>query len=224
MAMLSKEIAITLPAMLLLYDMFFLERGKGTVNGKKALRPFYSPYLVLFGIGIGYLLVRKLFYGAAVTLHYREGLIDHLLKEIQVWIAYIKLWTFPVGLSAVHDITLTASTSSIGTILSFLFLAGIGALAYYLYRNGQKSWRAASFFILWFFITLIPTSIIPLVAVLQENRGYLPGVAFAVIAAVVIERVPLLSGNKGGKTETAFLCNDFDNFRRNHLFFQPCSG
>lgn len=199
MAMLSKEIAITLPVMLLLYDMFFLERGKGFVNGKKALRHFYSLYLVLFGIGISYLLVRKLFYGAAVALHYREGFIDHLLKEFQVWGAYIRLWTFPAGLSAVHNITLTVSISSIGTILSFLFLAGIGALAYYLYRNGQKSWRVASFFTLWFFITLIPTSIIPLVAVLQENRGYLPGVAFAVIAAVVIERVPLLSGNKGGR-------------------------
>jgi len=41
-----------------------------------------------------------------------------------------------------------------------------------------------SFMVFWFFVVMLPTSIISLNVLLQENRGYLSAVSFAVIAGI----------------------------------------
>ena len=56
----------------------------------------------------------------------------------------------------------------------------------YLARLREHHWRVVSFFMSWFFIVLLPTTIIPLNAIFQENRGYLAIVSFAVFAGVII--------------------------------------
>ena len=44
----------------------------------------------------------------------------------------------------------------------------------------------ASFFVIWFFVTLLPTTLIPLNDPFQENRGYLAGVSLVGIIAVAM--------------------------------------
>src|SRR3989304_949053 len=87
----------------------------------------------------------------------------------------------PAGLTSDHDIRLSGTIYDASVILSGASILIILGIAYLLFRSGGK-WRVLSFFILWFFITLLPTTIIPLNAVLQENRGYLAGVVFVVVA------------------------------------------
>lgn len=66
------------------------------------------------------------------------------------------------------------------TIFSFSAIVLLLAVAMMLY----KRWRIASFFILWFFIILLPSSsIIPLKDVIFEHRLYLPSLAFYFIFA-----------------------------------------
>ncbi len=177
LAMLTKEIAITLPFILFLYDFYFL---RGSLRKYLA----YLPYVLL--VIVPYLAYRMMVYGHIVggTRPYMQN----MLTQTTVLLKYIQLMFLPVGLTIEHDIK-SAGTILNGTVIVaiLLFLLVI-ASAYVLFRL-VREWRVVSFFILWFFITLLPTTVIPLNAILQENRGYLGAIVFAVIAGVVISRI-----------------------------------
>ena len=79
-----------------------------------------------------------------------------------------------------HSITLPV-------ILSGSLVLIYAAVSLYLAFLKQSRWRIISFFMLWFFIVILPTTIIPLNIIFQENRGYLTVVSFTVIAGMVIE-------------------------------------
>ena len=101
--------------------------------------------------------------------------MQNMLTQATVLLKYIQLMFLPVGLTIEHDIK-SAGTILNGTVIvSILLLLLVIASAYVLFRLGRE-WRIVSFFILWFFITLLPTTVIPLNAILQENRGYLGGI------------------------------------------------
>ncbi|MBI5756812.1 MAG: tetratricopeptide repeat protein [Nitrospirae bacterium] len=209
LAMLTKEIAITLPVMLFLYDCYYppllssphkggrekesryllpdLDRPKGL---SLLLRATYSlsylPYILL--VIIPYLAYRSLVYGS-IAGSWNRDLYTNLLTQSKVLLKYLQLLFFPSGLTIEHDIRISSvffDTAVIITIVSILVIIGI---AYLLFRLGGI-WKLVSFFIPWFFITLLPTTLIPLNAILQENRGYLAGIAFAVFAGICISKLP----------------------------------
>ncbi len=79
-------------------------------------------------------------------------------------------------------------------IVSLFIHAAIIALAIYLFiksrEKGRGRGRVASFFILWFFIILSPTtSFVPIADVIFEHRLYLPSLAYAVILIICLEAV-----------------------------------
>ena len=176
LAMLTKEIAITLPFMLFLYDFYFL---RGSLRRYLA----YLPYVLL--VIVPYLAYRIVVYGHIVggTRPYMQN----MLTQTTVLLKYIQLMFLPVGLTIEHDIKSAGTILNATVIVAILLLLLVIAATYVLFRLGRE-WRIVSFFILWFFITLLPTTVIPLNAILQENRGYLGGIVFAVIAGVVISR------------------------------------
>jgi len=188
LAMLTKEIAITLPIVLFLYDFYFHRQQDG-IN--RHIASSYSrylphlPYIIL--IIVPYLLYRISVYGSIVgggTRHY----LANFLTQPKVLLKYIQLMFLPAGLTIEHDIRLSASMADITVILSIASVLILLIMVYLLFRMGRER-RMLSFFILWFFITLLPTTIIPLNAVLQENRGYLAGVMSAVIAGWALTRL-----------------------------------
>lgn len=186
LAMLTKEVAITLPVIFLLYDLYFSE---GQTEGHKRLPATrylsYAPFIFL--IIAPYLLFRILVYGHIVGGDTRNY-VSNFLVQPKVLLNYIQLLFFPYGLTIEHDIRLLDTFFNATVILSFLSVLIILCMVYFLFRLGRE-WKVLSFFILWFFITLLPTTIIPLNAVLQENRGYLAGIVFAVFAGVCISRL-----------------------------------
>ncbi|MBI5756051.1 MAG: tetratricopeptide repeat protein [Nitrospirae bacterium] len=81
--------------------------------------------------------------------------------------------------------------------LLLIIIMAIGILVIYSrsilsYGLSYGLWRMVSFFIFWFFIVLAPTTIIPLESILQENRGYLAAISFAVILATLLSRISSL--------------------------------
>ncbi len=201
LAMLTKEIAITLPIILFLYDFYFhrqqdvkiMHISSSSSSSYRYLLPATRylqllPYIIL--IIVPYLLYRISVYGSIVGGGTRNYLTNFLTQP-KVLLKYIQLMFVPSGLTIEHNIRLSASLSDITVILSFASILIILFIAYLLFRMGRmgREWRMLSFFILWFFITLLPTTIIPLNAVLQENRGYLAGVMSAVIAGWAFSRL-----------------------------------
>ena len=182
LAMLTKEVAITLPVVLLIYDFYFHKR----LNALPYAR--YLPYLpYVFLIVIPYLIYRISVYGHIVGGGTRDYLTN-LLTQPMVLLKYIQLMFVPAGLTIDHDIGLSAGIYDASVILPGVSILIILCIAYILFRR-RREWRVLSFFILWFFITLLPTTIIPLNAVLQENRGYLAGIVSAVIAGWALSRL-----------------------------------
>ena len=177
LAMLTKEIAITLPLMLFLYDFYFL---RGSLRRYLA----YLPYVLL--VIVPYLAYRMMVYGHIVGA--TRPYMQNMLTQTTVLLKYIQLMFLPVGLTIDHDIKSVGTILNGTVIVAILLLLLVIAATYVLFRLGRE-WRVVSFFILWFFITLLPTTVIPLNAILQENRGYLGGIVSAVIAGVLISRI-----------------------------------
>ncbi len=179
----SKEIAVTLPVIILLYDFYFLKD-----------RPFLKRVA-----GPGIFIVLSLIAGIFILSGFGKGADagfsvkaftpwQYLLTEFRVLTTYIRLLFLPVNQNLDYDFRISRSFFEIDTALSFVFLLILIIAAIMSY----KRWRVGSFFILWFFIILAPTSsIVPVIDVIYEHRVYLASAGFFVIVADVLSRLLL---------------------------------
>ena len=187
--MLSKEVVITLPVVLWLYDFYFFHPFRTPHSALRTSLNWrtYVPYLpFILSVLVPYLLIRKVKFHAFIIASLNREIYINLLTETRVLIKYIKMLIVPVGQSVYHDIDVSTSFMDPRVLISVVLLAGIALLTVFLAKSENKEHKIASFFSVWFFVTLLPTTIIPLNDILQENRGYLAGLSFAVIIALLI--------------------------------------
>jgi len=190
LGMLSKELVITLPAVLFLYDLYFTpvkgvtlyERLKWQLKMSAPIIPF------ILMVAIPYVIVRLHFLGRGI-LSPPKGYFLHFLMETKVIVKYLSLLFSPSGLSVDHLILPAGSILEIGVILPVAVLVFVIAAAFLLCRCRDIEWRLASFFIFWFFIALLPVTLVVLKAPLQENRGYIAGAGFAVFLGTALNRL-----------------------------------
>ncbi len=178
-AVLSKETALTLPAIILLYDLFFM-RGDGWSSFKKRIFYYYLPTLT----------------GVVLIL----ALSPSLLSKIQIWlprldvnyaasqvsvIAYgAKLLFIPVNLTFDYDFNPRFFGTGPALITGMLFVL---VLVYAKLKTMPKGAIIFWFAILWFLITLSPTnSFLPRTDLLSERNLYLPSFGLILLAAVMI--------------------------------------
>ena len=112
----------------------------------------------------------------------------NLLIQPKVLLKYLQLLFFPAGLTIDHIVERPSAGYDSLLILSVIAIMIILFSAYLLFKRGRV-WKVLSFFVVWFFITLLPTTLVPLNAILQENRGYLAGIVFPVLAGIVLGRI-----------------------------------
>lgn len=202
-AMKTKEDAFTLPLMLLLYDLFFLEgRLRQRLLG---LAPFFLALLVIPGTLIWLVATDgvddpRTSVEQSVNLANFSGVgqWDYLKTQFGAIITYLRLLLLPVGQNLIPAYPLAQSffePKIIGSFLLLLVLLGGGIwLGLRSFKAQQRSaGRLIAFGILWFFVTIsMSSSIIPLDAMLLEYRVYLPSfgvfVAVAVAAATAVDR------------------------------------
>lgn len=191
LAALTKEIAVTFPFIIWLYDSYPLLSGNAS---DKTIKPFtrrvkeYLPFIIL--ILIPYIVVtlifqlKKLERGVQAPL---RPLWSHISTELTVMIDYMKLMVLPFRLSVYHDVPVYKTMYSLPVVFSGIMIIMVIAAAVIIRnRVKQAEWHLISFMILWFFIVLLPTTIVQLHLVLQENRGYIAAITFASLTAVVI--------------------------------------
>jgi tetratricopeptide (TPR) repeat protein len=188
LAMRTKEIAFTLPAMIILYEFMFF---KGETKRRLLyLTPFLltMPIIPLTLMGLksfpaGFSGVDELTRIAGVESVSRW---DYLITEFRVIVTYIRLLFFPINQNLDYDYPIYRTFLNPEVLLSFLFLLALFGLGAYLFyvstrtEKGNRLWlRMVSFGIFWFFVTLsVESSIIPIVDVIYEHRLYLPSVGF----------------------------------------------
>ncbi|MFX0137252.1 MAG: tetratricopeptide repeat protein [Candidatus Hodarchaeota archaeon] len=182
----SKEIALTLPLFIFLYEWYFFQE----VSLKWLKRN--SIYLLLFLFIVTLLLffyldghpIERILY----TYKHRDfNLLQRVFTEFRVVIFYISLLIFPhpARLNLLHDFSISNSfLDPITTILSFISIAGLMVTAIWL----AKRERLLSFCILWFLGNLIIESSVIGLEIIFEHRVYLPSMFFILMLVSLLYR------------------------------------
>jgi tetratricopeptide (TPR) repeat protein len=161
-ALLSKEMAIALPALLLIVILFVLPKEKRK----------YGKTIPFFAILFIYALLRftALNFSAAGP-QISHGLYIRLLTSVESFTRLILLIFVPARIHIEKSIPFSTGIFQLTTMASIAVLGFIAAAAYYLKSRS----RIFSFGILWFFAALLPMSnLFPINATIADHWIYLP--------------------------------------------------
>lgn len=241
MAMLSKESALTLPLLVILYDLSFIRRTRQE-EPRSALLWRVAPFvLTLPLIPLNRLLLEgnASISSAVAPLLRGHAAIEpsvYFMTQLRVMMTYLRMLVFPAGQNIDHDYALQFNWLSAPVLLSAVaILVLLSASVWMLTRNAYSSEqartaaRAAGFGVLWFFLCLsVESSIVPLPMVMSEYRLYLPslGIFTALAAFIVLIVLPALRLREPGRQTlmlTLSLCMVLGvmTFARNSLWLSP---
>jgi len=178
---LFKEEAIVIIALALVIDVLFLW-PKGPKNIFERLLYFYLPFLVVIVI---YFFYRQDMMGVWVQTNRPRSFLVNLTTESRVIVRYFNLLVWPIHLNTSYDVEEFTSLIKDKVGFAILYLGAWLAAAVYLWRK----FPVFTLFVLWFFITLAPTALIPLNATMNEHRLYLPSLGFGVLLAYVLMKM-----------------------------------
>lgn len=215
LAMFTKEIAITLPLMILLYEFSFL-------NVK---RSFHWQYLVPFLLTI-FIIPLTLVLTKARISHVIQGIsqgpggvspMHYFLTQFRVMATYIRLAFLPLHQNLDYDYPVFKNIFEIPVLTSLVFLATILFFAKRLFSK----YRLVSFSIVWFFLSLLPeSSFFPQQDIIFEHRLYLPLVGYSLF---LVSGLYYLLGHNTIKgmvlvLTMVIICNSVLTFQRNKVW------
>jgi len=178
MAMFTKENAITLPLMIVLYEFCFFRSAK-VINWKRLI-PFFFVFLI---IPLTWVLTGAEKSQSKHSFIPNIDSIHYLLTQFRVIWTYIRLLFIPVHQNLDYDYSFSKSLFELPVFLSFAGLALIFIFALRVF----STYRLISFSIFWFFLTLLPeSSFFHFGDVIFEHRLYLPLVGFSLFLVTVL--------------------------------------
>jgi tetratricopeptide (TPR) repeat protein len=174
-SMFSKEMSISLPFMIFLYELYFFK------NKVKFNRKYLIPFVALIAvIPLTMLATKTVDIGELRRISENPSGISpghYLLTQLRVIVTYIRLVFIPISQNLDYDYPVIKSLFQAPVILSLSFLILILFATFKL----LKKYKLISFGIFWFFITLLPeSSVIPIKDVIFEHRLYLPMAGFSI--------------------------------------------
>lgn len=185
--MFTKQIVLTLPVMILLYEFCFLRRGR-------RLQLRWWQVVVFAAL---FFLVPTLqswdfsrLFDVAIASRSHEGdkltWYTYMLTQFRVVPVYLRLMVFPVGQTLDYDFPASVSLWQHGTWAGAVLVAAVFGFGVRRLRRDPLT----GFGICWFYITMgLESTFIPIYQVIFEHRCYLPSVGFVLAAAIVADRV-----------------------------------
>jgi tetratricopeptide (TPR) repeat protein len=173
LALLSKEVAVVLPLVVLAYDWIVLP---STPEARRwRLRWIFVPVIVVFGLAAAYRLSM-----VSGPLSAETPFLNLLTQAIVIW-RYLGLLVVPDGQSIMHGVHRVASLWDPQGLIA---LAGLFALAAAAYRLRRRQ-PLVSFGIVWFLAAIAPSSsVIALREGMAEHRAYIASAgAFVILSA-----------------------------------------
>jgi tetratricopeptide (TPR) repeat protein len=188
LALLSKEPAITLPALATVYEHFYRPDRSETSTHQKMAR-----YGLLWLVAGAYVLFRIHFLGALAP---HKGFPELISQEI-VFSAialvgqYAGKFLWPVRLCAYYVFHPSSSLFDFRVLAGLLVILALAALFLVCWRSHERNLRFASFGILWFFATLFPVLNPQMLGanVFTERYIYLPSVGLAWLFGLLASRL-----------------------------------
>jgi len=176
LAMFTKEMTITLPFMILLYETYFFKQER-KINWKSVL-PFFAmlpiiPLTMKLTQSVDFSQMRR---AIEFFPEVRLTPLEYLFTQFRVILTYIRLSFLPFNQNLDYDYLASKSFFDPATLISFICLVIIIVAAIRL--RGRL--RMISFGVFWFLLALLPeSSIIPIKDVIFEHRMYLPLVGYS---------------------------------------------
>jgi protein O-mannosyl-transferase len=172
---LAKPIAAVFAPLLLAYVYLFEGNPSWTDPFRKTLPTFaFCLFLLAF---IGYMEPPTWIPGGASRYQY-------MITQPYVILRYFITFFLPLNLSADTDWKTLASVADVRFVAGSLFVAALLFIAVMTARKDRL--RPISFGILWFFIALLPTSLIPLAEVTNDHRVFFPYVGLVMAVSWTI--------------------------------------
>lgn len=178
LALLSKEMALTLLLIVYIYEWIYAEKKRGFLS-------IFNSYNIGFiFVTFAYIYLRFYYFINPAEKDIARWMItERLLTAPGLFLNYLKLILFPLNLSADYRIEPVNSLSSPLFILPLITMSSFLIIALIL----RKKRKDAAFGILFFILTLIPVSnIIPIHNPLAERYLYLPIVGFIIMVGTTI--------------------------------------
>lgn len=188
-AMFTKEITITLPFTIALYEFVFIQDWKS--DKKKAaliLLPFFLmlPIIPLMLTRSHEVTLEVMRTESGITRFVGENVMKrswYFLTELNVVRTYFRLFFFPVGQNMDYDYPIAKSLLESGTFFSLIFLIFIFLSAVVI----LKKFPLISFGVFWIFLTFSVESLVVQSDVIFEHRMYLPMAGFSIAFAAALE-------------------------------------
>jgi protein O-mannosyl-transferase len=180
LSMSSKEWAVTLPAMLMLYDYLFLSnRSVKTVlsHGMSFVLAALPWAVVLSNLNLFSNPSVGFNMSSVTTTVIVKSPLTYLLTSFNVLWTYIRLLFVPINQNLDYEYPIAKTLFEFPTLLSFLGHVAVVAAAFWLFK--KRGWTLIPFGIAWFYITISPTqSFVPVMDIIFEHRVYMPSIGF----------------------------------------------
>lgn len=180
LALTAKEMAVTLPLLIILYFFCFQHKWKRMIV-------YCIPYFFVLGV---YLYIRMTVLGqmAKRGLELNE-LPWRLVTMTDIIARYLGLLVFPARLNIYYVTPLIRTVLDPRVVLASFLLLVIAWFAVRVYRSS----RPLFFAVLWFFITLLPiANIVPVWdTMMTEYWIYIPSFGFCLLLGIIARQIPV---------------------------------
>ena len=196
----SKEMGVTLPLVLMLYDYLYFRGSRFEINSCRQntenrmqdtrgsrqyrLNTKYL-YISLLILAIAFsILTLDVGTGQQRATFHGESRYLTTLAMAKVAAEYIKLLFFPVNLCVEHIVSVPETVKDPVVLISLFIVAAILVTGIVTLKKN----KLISFGIFWFFITLLPVSniLVPVRNMMAERYLYIPSVGFFILAGGLI--------------------------------------
>ena len=174
LAVLSKQIAVTIPLALLMVEFYFIRDEQDKPDKR---------FLIIASSVVGAMIMIGLLAVGLPRESNEYSRTTYLFTEFRVLVKYIQMLVLPINQNLDHDIIPSTGLFHGKELLSLLIIAGLIYLAVRLFNKK----RLISFGIAWFFLTLsVESTIIPIRDFMFEHRAYLPSFGFFLVACYLL--------------------------------------
>jgi tetratricopeptide (TPR) repeat protein len=190
-ALLSKEIALIFPLILIFYDITY-NRDRELYSGRNNLSLILKRYSAYFAVAAVYIALRLTIFnftpGKKIFLEWRV-IYNNLLTMSRTLMEYIWFLIYPSNLHMERSVPLATSVFEGDIALSLVGLACLIFLTFVCY----KRWRTTFFGIMWFVIFLLPVSnVISLNALISEHWLYIPSIGFFLLISILFSKLQFI--------------------------------
>lgn len=183
----SKETAVTLPIILLLWDMQIRQlRGP---NLREEILVRHSPFWVVLLVAASWAWSHPRYSALAEFSFGIRPLWEHLMTQVHAVAHAIFLLFTPWNQNFDHDLPLLHSPGQWPLPLDLLLILGLVAAFMLLARRLPL----VSFGLGWFFIQMLPTSVVPRNDLLSERNLYLPAIGVLLASVSIVSQVRWLT-------------------------------